>query len=136
MRKKESQYSLYVAEILASFVLTLHPLVGLAHEDTLAPEPVSYTFISVDIPNRRGEFGFTTLGDINNDGEITGGFVKSSGLGFLLGKAFRSTDIQCPGVTIGALFTVPRSINNRGEIAGSCLVSDRFQGFFRDKEGT
>ena len=134
MRKRENLCCLCVAAILV-IILALHPLVGLAFEDTSATQPVSYSFISIDIPNSSGELGFTSLADINNDGEITGGFTNSSGFGFLLGKTFRSTDIQCPGDTNAVPNAQPQSINKHGEIAGFCCVGGRLHGFFRNKKG-
>ena len=82
MRKRKNPCSLCVAAIFAIILLALHPLVGLAFEDTSATQPVSYSFISIDIPNSNGDLGFTSLTDINKDGEITGGFTNSSGFGF------------------------------------------------------
>ena len=131
MRKRKNPCCLCVATILA-IILALHPLVGLAFEDTAVTQPVSYSFISIDIPHPSGDLGFTILTDINNDGEITGYFSRSSGLGFLLGETFRLTDIQCPGAILG---TQPVSINKRGEIAGFCDISGGPDGFFRSKEG-
>src|SRR4029453_12819425 len=135
MRKRKNLCCLCVAATLA-IILALHPLVGLAFEDTAATQPVSYSFISIDIPNSSGELGFTSLADINNDGEITGGFTNSSGFGFLLGETFKLTDIQCPGVTSAVLPAQPQSINKRGEITGFCFADRRLHGFFRDKKGT
>ena len=133
MRKRKNPCCLCVTAILA-IILALHPLVGLAFEDTAATQPVSYSFISIDIPNFSGELGFTSLADINNDGEITGGFTNSSGFGFLLGETFRLTDIQCPESVV--LSAQPQSINKHGEIAGFCFTGGRERGFFRDKKGT
>src|SRR5262249_16193887 len=116
MRKRKNPCCLCVAVILAIILLALHPFVGLAFEDTSVNQPVPYSFISIAIPNSRGDLGFTSLADINNDGEITGGFTNSSGFGFLLGETFRLTDIQCPGITSAVLPAQPQSINKRGEI--------------------
>ena len=93
MRKNIRQ--VFVTGTLGIIIVALHPLVGLAFGDTSAPQPVSYNFIRIDIPNSDEEIGFTSLADINNDSEMTGGFTNSSGFGFLLDR-FRSTDIQCP----------------------------------------
>jgi hypothetical protein len=136
MRQRKNPCCLCVAAILAIIILALHPLVGLAFEDTSATQPVSYSFISIDIPNSSGDLGFTSLADINNDGEITGGFTNSSGFGFLIGETFRLTDIQCPGVTSVVSPAQPQSINKRGEITGFCFAGGRLHGFFRDKKGT
>jgi probable HAF family extracellular repeat protein len=73
------------------------------------------------------------LADINNDGEITGGFTNSSGFGFLLDK-FKSTDIQCPEA-VSALPAQPQSINKHGEISGFCSTANGLHGFFRNKKG-
>ena len=132
MRKRKNPCCLCVAAILA-IILALHPLVGLAFEDTSATQPVLYSFISIDIPNSSGELGFTGLADINNDGEITGGFTNSSGFGFLIGETFRLTDIQCPESVV--LSAQPQSINKHGEITGFCRVGGSVHGFFRSKKG-
>jgi probable HAF family extracellular repeat protein len=132
---RKNNYRFFVISALVIIVLALHPLVGLAFEDTSATQPVSYSFISIDIPNLSGSLGFTSLADINNDGEITGGFTNSSGFGFLLGETFQLTDIQCPGDTNAAPNAQPQSINKRGEISGFCSTGGRLHGFFRDKKG-
>jgi hypothetical protein len=113
MRKNKHRF--FVIAALAIIILALNPLVGLVFGDTSATQPASYSFISIDIPNSGGELGFTHLADINNDGEITGGFTNSSGFGFLLDK-FKSTDIQCPEA-VSALPAQPQSINKHGEIS-------------------
>jgi probable HAF family extracellular repeat protein len=113
---------------LAIILLALQPLMGLAFGDTAAIQPPSCSFIRIDIPNSSGELGFTHLADMNNDGEITGGFTNSSSFSFLLGKAFRSTDIQCPGTVNAAPNAQPQSINKHGEITGFCLT-DKPPGF-------
>jgi len=135
MRKRKNPCCLCAAATLAIIILALHPLVGLAFEDTSATQAVSYSFISIDIPNSSGDLGFTSLADINNDGEITGGFTNSSGFGFLLGETFRSTDIQCSGGTNAVLNAQPQSISKRGEIVGFCFTGGRLHSFFRSKKG-
>ena len=41
-------------------------------------EPSSfYTFVTVDVPLPDGQLGFTTLADVNEEGQITGGFTSS-----------------------------------------------------------
>jgi hypothetical protein len=127
MRKNKHRF--FVIGALAVIILALQPLVGLVFGDTSATQPVSYSFISIDIPNSSGEIGFTTLADINNDGEITGGFTNSSGFGFLIGKTFRSTDIQCPDTVDAAPNAQPQSINKHGEIAGFCFTDNKERGF-------
>jgi probable HAF family extracellular repeat protein len=131
MRKNTGRF--FFTGTLAIIMLVLHPLVGLVFADTSATQPVSYSFISIDIPNSSGELGFTHLADINNDGEITGGFTNSSGFGFLLGKTFRSTDIQCPDTVNSEPNAQPQSINKHGEIAGFCGTGGRLHGFFFHK---
>jgi len=116
-------------------VLAFQPVVGLVFGDTSATQPVSYSFISIDIPNFNGELGFTSLADINNEGEITGGFTDSSGFGFLIERQFRSTDIQCPEAVNPAPNAAPQSINRHGEITGFCGTGGRLHGFFRNKKG-
>ena len=135
MRTKQNPCGLGVATMLA-IILALHPLGGLAFADTTVPQPVSYRFISIDLPNSSGDLGLTSLADINNDGAIIGGFADSSGFGFLLGDTFRVTDIQCPGDTNAAPNAQPQSINKHGEISGFCRVGGRLHGFFRGKKET
>ena len=132
---RKNKYRFFVISALVIIVLALPPLVGLAFEDTLATQPVSYSFISIDIPNSSGELGFTHLADINNDGEIIGGFTNSSGFGFLIGETFKLTDIQCPEDTNAEPNAQPQSINKRGEISGFCSTGGRIHGFFRSKKG-
>jgi hypothetical protein len=128
MRKKK--HRVFAIAALAIIILALHPLVGLVFGDASATQPASYSFISLDIPNSSGELGFTSLADINNDGEITGGFTNSSGFGFLIGKTFSSTDIQCPGSLNPAVPNAqPQSINKHGEITGFCFTGGRLHGF-------
>jgi probable HAF family extracellular repeat protein len=123
------------AGALVIIILILHPLVGLVFADS-SLTPASYDFISVDIPNPLGELGFTHFADINNGGEITGGFTNSSGFGFLIGGKFRSTDIQCPTRRRrDEPNAQPQSINKSAEIAGFCFTRGRLHGFFRNKQG-
>jgi probable HAF family extracellular repeat protein len=129
---RRSKHRFFVISALAIIILALHPLVGLAFEDTSAKQPVSYSFISIDIPTPGGELGFTGLSDINNDGEITGGFANSilGPEGFLIDKRFRSIDIACPGAT----FTAPQSINKHVEITGFCVTENKIHGFVFHKK--
>jgi probable HAF family extracellular repeat protein len=79
-----------------------------------------------------GQFGFTDLQDINDKGEIVGGFTVGP-QGFLLDfEKAKFTDIQCPGAVNP---TAAKSINNRGEISGFCFTGGRLHGFVRNKEG-
>jgi len=129
MRKTKNPCCLCVAATLATLVLALQP--GIVMGDTLATQ-ASYIFTSVDIPTSSGQFGFTALDDINDRGEIVGGFVAGP-VGFLLDEKFNFTDIECPGAINS---TAAKSINKRGEIAGFCFAGGRLHGFFRDKKGT
>jgi len=56
----------------------------------------SYSFVTVDIPTPDGQFGFTTLEDINAKGEIAGAFTNSivGPFGYILDKKFRPTEIR------------------------------------------
>jgi probable HAF family extracellular repeat protein len=132
MRKSTRRF--FDTGTLAIIIFSLRPLLGLAFGDTSVIQPGSHSFISIDIPNASEQLGFTSLADINDDGEITGGFTNSSGFGFLLDK-FSSTDIQCPGSVNAAPNAQPQSINKHGEIAGFCGVGGRLHGFFRSKKG-
>jgi len=132
----ENKHRFFVIKTLAIIILALHSLVGLAFGDTSATQPVSCSFISIDIPTPGGELGFTHLGDINEDGEITGGFTNSilGPRGFLLSNKFKLTDIQCPGTVNVEPNAEPQSINEHGEITGFCFTG-RISGFFRNKKG-
>jgi probable HAF family extracellular repeat protein len=129
MRNRKNKCCLFVAGTLASLVPALLPVIVLG--DTLATQVSSYIFITVDIPTSSGQFGFTSLDDINNQGKIVGGFVAGP-VGFLLDEKTKFTDIECPGAIDN---TAPKSINKRGEISGFCFTGGRLHGFFRDKKG-
>jgi hypothetical protein len=129
MRKTKNPCCLCVAATLATLVLALQP--GIVVGDTLATQASSYIFTSVDIPTSSGQFGFTTLDDINDRGVIVGGFTAGP-VGFLLDEKTQFTDIKCPGAINS---TAPKSINKRSEIAGFCFTGGRLHGFFRDKKG-
>jgi hypothetical protein len=122
-------WCLCVAGTLASLVLALPPVIVLG--DTLAPHVSSYIFITVDIPTVDGQFGFTSLADINDRGKIVGNFVAGPH-GFLLDERSKFTDIQCPDALDG---TAAKSINRHGALAGFCVTGGRVHGFFRDKKG-
>jgi uncharacterized membrane protein len=130
-------------------MLALHASVALVFGDDLTVNASSYSFITIDRPAPQGQLGFTTLTDINEKGEITGGFTDSNlgPYGFLLDKKRRSTDIRCSKDVVS---TEPQSINKHGEIAGfATVITDRIKipvppfvilitklsGFFRDKKG-
>jgi uncharacterized membrane protein len=129
MRKTKNPCCLCVAATLATLVLALQPGIGVG--DTLATQASSYIFTSVDIPTSSGQFGFTTLDDINDRGGIVGGFTAGP-VGFLLDEKTPFTDIACPGAINS---TAPKSMNKRGEMAGFCFTGGRLHGFFRDKKG-
>lgn len=124
MRKNTRRF--FFTSTLAIIILALDQVVGLAFEDTSATQTASYSFISIDIPIPGGDLGFTTLADINNASEITGGFTDSNlgPTGFLLSNKFKLTDIACPGTGNAA----PQSINKHGEITGFCFT-DKESGF-------
>jgi probable HAF family extracellular repeat protein len=129
MGKRKNKCGLFVAGTLASLILALQPVLVLGN--TLATQASSYIFITVDIPTSSGQFGFTSLDDINDQGEIVGNFVAGP-VGFLLDAKSRFTDIECPGAIDS---TAAKSINKRGEISGFCFAGGRVHGFFRDKKG-
>jgi probable HAF family extracellular repeat protein len=131
-------------------MLALQTIVGVVFGDTTAPAAApAYTFITIDIPTLNEQLGFTHLADINEKGEITGGFTNSilGPYGFFLDKKVRSTEIRC---SKDVVVTEPQSINKHGEIAGfASVIIDRIKipeppfeilvtkisGFFRDKKG-
>jgi len=119
-----------------AIIFALQPFVALAFQATWATEPGSYSFISMDVSNSNSELGFTSLEDINNDGEIVGAFTNSSGFDFLIDRTFSSTDIQCPTPNSPQLVNaVPLSINEQGEITGFCGSGRKLHGFFRSRKG-
>ena len=72
---------------LAIIVLGLSSLADRSFGDRSGTTRLTlYGFINIDIPTSDGELGFTSLADINNDGEITGGFTNGTlePQGFLL----------------------------------------------------
>ena len=119
--------------LLAQFTVLFVVFYGvlLLSVTTVLAEPgsVSYSFISIDVPSPDGVLGFTVLNDINEDGELLGGFTSSvvARHGFLLGDKFKLTEIQCPGASI----TFVRKINKFREITGDCLG----KAFLRDRRG-
>jgi probable HAF family extracellular repeat protein len=119
MRKSNHTGRVFVGATLALIVVTLHPLVGLTFGDTVAPRPGSYSFVSLDIPTPSGELGFTSLADLNEEGELTGGFANSSigPYGFALDNQFKLTELRCPPADM--LNTEPQALNDDGEITGS-----------------
>ena len=116
-------------------------------------EPLSsYNFVTVDVPLPDGQLGFTHLADVNEKGQITGGFTNSNSgtYGFLLKmqKKVRSSQIRCSRKDV--VLTVPQSINRHGEIAGFAsvivetikiptppfkIVVTKISGFFRNRSG-
>src|SRR4026208_611479 len=81
----------------------------------------AYRFVTVDIPTPKGQFGFTTLADINESGEISGGFTDTNlgAFGFVLEE--KMGEILC-GVPVDVIAALPEAINKHGEIAGSATV--------------
>jgi probable HAF family extracellular repeat protein len=124
----KNKHHFFVITALAIIIFVLQPIVCVA--DTLATQASSYIFITVDIPTSNGQFGFTSLDDINDRGEIVGNFVAGP-VGFLLDERTKFTDIECPGAIDS---TAAKSINNHAEIAGFCFTSGRIHGFFRNKK--
>jgi probable HAF family extracellular repeat protein len=128
-------------------------IVGLQTFAPLAFGQTSYTFSTIDVPLPNGQLGFTSLSDVNEEGQIVGGFTDSllGPYGFLLNftkKKIRSTEIRCSGKDVVA--TEPQSINRHGEIAGiASVIVERIKipqppfkifitkisGFFRDRRG-
>src|SRR5918992_4452326 len=129
MRKRKSY--LLIGRVVLLILPFSVPGGGFIPNGFAAPHAASYTFISVGVPNPRGELTFTSLSDINDKGEIVGGFTVGEPQGFLIDKNGRTISIQCPG----ASFTAPRGINKFGEIAGGCYDGTN-HAFFRDRRGT
>jgi uncharacterized membrane protein len=147
MRKHISQ--LWVAGAVISIILAFY-WVGLAPDAAGAAESSPYVYNKADILTRNGQFGFTSLVDINDSGRIMGGFTDSVAgpYGFVLNDNFKPSEIRCSKKDVVA--TVPQSINRRGEIAGfASVIIDRIplpeppyetvvtkvSGFFRNKAG-
>ncbi len=131
-------------------VLTLHASGALVFGHDSSSDHSPYIFMKIDIPTPKGQLGFTALADINEKGEITGGFTDSNlgPYGFFLNKKMRPTDIRCSKDVVSA---EPQAINKHAEIAGfASVVTDRIKipeppfeilitklsGFFRDKKGS
>jgi uncharacterized membrane protein len=144
-------HGLWVSACLAFLVIisALQASVGLVFGDDITASPPSFTFITIDMPTPNGQLGFTSLSDINDQGEITGGFTDGNlgPYGFLLNKKMRSTDVRCSKNVISVQ---PQSLNKHGEIAGLAtvitdtiripvppfkMVITKLSGFFRDKKG-
>ncbi|TMB72357.1 MAG: hypothetical protein E6J54_10350 [Deltaproteobacteria bacterium] len=136
---------------VASIMVVLQTFATCVFGQTSEPSSF-YTFVTVDVPLPDGQLGFTTLADVNEEGQITGGFTSSllGPYGFLLNirKKVSSTEIRCPGKDV--IGTEPQSINRHGEIAGfasviverikipqspSKIVITKISGFFRDRTG-
>jgi probable HAF family extracellular repeat protein len=131
VRKRKNRCCLFVAGTLAILILALQPIVCVVFADNVATQASSYIFTTIDIPTSSGEFGFTSLDDINDEGETVGNFVAGP-QGFLLDEKTKFTDIECPGAIDN---TAAKSINKQGEIAGFCFTGGRLHGFFRNKKG-
>ena len=142
---------LWVSICLAFMVIVsaLHASVALVFGDDPTARSPSFNFITIDMPTPNGQLGFTTLSDINENGQITGGFTDSNlgPYGFLLDKKKRATNIRCSRDVVSM---EPQSLNKHGEIAGFAtvitdtiripvppfkIVITKLSGFFRDKKG-
>lgn len=139
--------NIWIVSLLCSILaLVLHPSSALLLAADGAP---AYRFVTLDIPTPKGQFGFTTLADINESGEISGGFTDTNlgAFGFILDKKMRQIEVRCSKDVIG---TVPQAINKHGEIAGSATVViqripiadppfeiliTKTSGLYRDKRG-
>jgi hypothetical protein len=133
----------------ALLVLSFQPSANFVFADASAAVNSSYDFITIDIPTRAGQLGFTQLADINDKAEITGGFTNSNlePYGFVLDKKVRPAEIQCSKDVVS---TAPQSINKHGEITGfASVIKERIKipqppferlitaiaGFFIDRKG-
>ena len=121
MNKRKNKYCFFLGATLASFIFVLQPTVYVVFAGDPPNDAVAYIFTSIDIPTSRGEFGFTSLDDINDKGESVGGFVAGP-VGFLLDEKTKFTEIECPGAIDS---TAPKAINNRTEISGFCFVGGK-----------
>ena len=130
---------------IAAVAIVLHTLATFVFGQT-------YTFATIDIPTPDGQLGYTSLSDINVEGQIAGAFTNSilGPYGFVLNfkKEIHSTKIRCPGKHV--IGTAPQSINSVGEIAGFAsvvvetiripepphkILITQIKGFFRDRTG-
>jgi hypothetical protein len=148
MKKSKSHFlkAWLFAILVLAFQASAPVVVFAASPESLSP---LYDIISIDLPTPDGEFGFTSLADINDKAEIAGGFTNSNlgTYGFILDKKIRPTEIRCSKDVVS---TAPQSINKHGEIAGFALVIierisipeppferriTAIRGFFLDKKG-
>ena len=111
----------YVWLLFVTNLLGLHVSAAHVLGDDVTASGSSYNFIAIDLPTPAGLLGFTTLADINEKGEITGGFTDSNlgPFGFFLDEKMRPSDIRCSKAVVS---TTPQSINKHGEIAGFATV--------------
>jgi hypothetical protein len=102
-------------------VSALHASVALVFGDDPTARSPSFNFITIDMSTPNGQLGFTTLSDINENGQITGGFTDSNlgPYGFLLDKKKRATNIRCSKDVVSM---EPQALNKHGEIAGFATV--------------
>ena len=115
---------------LLTLCLSVVPIFAFVAVGLAEKQPKSYRFLSVEVSTSHGGLGFTSLGGINDNGEIVGGFTVGGSQGFVIGKRNEITRIGCPDAASTAL----RGINNSGAIAGSC--DDRTShAFFRNRQG-
>jgi hypothetical protein len=123
------------AALFAVILLTVCVAVLPASDDE-APPP-SYIFSTLDVPNSAGEFGFTSIGDINRRGDVIGGFSNSlrGGPSFLITKDLTRTNIDCLGSTTSSS-GAPQSINSRGGVVGFCRRTAEFMASFGTRMAT
>lgn len=129
---------------IAALALQAAPVFGVTGESIKG-----FRFITVDIPTSSGQFGFTTLADINDNEQISGGFTDTNAgpFGFILDKKMRQVEIRCSKDVIA---TVPQGINKHGIVAGTAtviteripisfppfeIIRTKTSGFFRNKSG-
>lgn len=91
---------------------------GQAEKDKLRRHKFErFEFQTVEIPRSDGVTRFTTLGGINDKGQITGGFTTSDAEAFVINRKGKISRIACPD----ARFTHLAGINNSGAMSGTCF---------------
>lgn len=88
-----------------------------------------YDYTQLGVPDSTGNPARTELTDINARGVSVG--LRGSTAGFLLKGALFEEVVQVPGYAN----TSPRSINDRGDVAGSTSNPGNRVGFVRDRAG-
>jgi hypothetical protein len=120
--------------ILIVFALIIAPSLAVSTKaQTQEARGPSYIFKTIDVTTLDGLSGGTRLHDINDRGEIVGVLDTAEGPhGFLIERDGGVTAIQCPG----ARATVPKGINDHGEISGFLLDADFLHhAFLRSRDG-